>query len=215
MQRSVMLFVATISMICLTSPGCATAPKTEEARQTLRDEARASLDQLKAADPGLNDVLQNANGYAIFPNAKKGGFIAGAAYGRGEVYEQGKMIGFADIKQGSVGAQIGGQEFRELVVFQTREALHKLKNNDFTFGANASAVIVEKGKAASTEFKNGVAVYVMPIKGAMLEAAIAGQKFTFVPLDVADGDIRESTTRPARTETTETSVETRTTETKP
>jgi lipid-binding SYLF domain-containing protein len=199
------------SMILLTSAGCATAPKTEHARQTLEDDSQTALREFKNADPGLGDLTQNGYGYVIFPDIGKGGFIAGAAYGRGLVYEQGKLVGYADIRQGSVGAQIGGQTYSELIVFQTREALYKLKTNNFTFGANASAVAVKSGASASKEFKDGVAVYTMPKGGAMLEATIAGQKFTFVPLDVAGSDMHSSaTTRPSHTETTETNVETHT-----
>jgi lipid-binding SYLF domain-containing protein len=197
-----LLSVTAASMLILGFAGCATAPKTEEAKSEMQNSAQAALDKFKAADPAVASQLNNAYGYAIFPEVGKGGFIAGAAYGRGEVMEQGKLVGYADIRQGSVGAQIGGETFRELVIFQTNEALHKLKNNNFTFGADATAVMVESGKSAATEFKNGVAVYTMPIKGAMVSAAITGQKFVFVPADVANADM--STTRPAGKMETET-----------
>src|SRR5512144_3211126 len=117
--------------------GCSTAPKTSAERMTLQDDAQATLTRFKSQDTSLEQVLKNAVGYAVFPTIGKGGFIAGAAYGRGTVYEGGKQIGYADIRQGSVGAQIGGQSFAELLVFQTPEAMYKFKNNNFTFGANA------------------------------------------------------------------------------
>ena len=212
-MRVIFPLVAIASMVLLTSAGCSTAPKTEEARQELKSEAQQALDRFRNADRSIADQLDRAYGYAIFPDAGKGGFIAGAAYGRGEVYEQGNMVGYADLRQGSLGAQIGGQKFSELIIFQTREALYKLKNNNFTFGADASAVIVEKGKSVATEFKDGVAVYTIPLKGAMVAAAITGQKFTFVPREVGEAERRDPTTRPTRTETT--TIEKRTSTTRP
>jgi lipid-binding SYLF domain-containing protein len=205
--------LAVVASIALfTSTGCSTAPKTEEGRQELQTESQQALDRFRNAVPGIADQLDRSYGYVIFPDAGKGGFIAGAAYGRGEVYEQGKMVGYADIRQGSIGAQIGGQKFSELIVFQTREALYKLKNNNFTFGADASAVLVEKGKSTATEFKDGVAVYTMPIKGAMVAAVVSGQKFTFVPREVGEAERRDPTTHSTQVKTSETTtIEKRTT----
>src|SRR5206468_8471628 len=125
---------------------------------------------------------------------------AGAAYGRGTVYEGGKQIGYADMSQGSVGAQIGGETYSELIVFQTPEALFKFKNNNFTFGANATAVALSAGAAAGTEFKDGSAIFMETKGGLMADASLAGQKFTYVPNSVA----ADQPTTMKTTETTET-----------
>jgi len=47
----------------------------------------------------------------------KGGAIVGGAYGRGEVYEQGQKIGWSDLSQATIGAQLSGQTFSELILF--------------------------------------------------------------------------------------------------
>ncbi|HWP40799.1 MAG TPA: hypothetical protein VNL70_07725, partial [Tepidisphaeraceae bacterium] len=90
------------------SGGCQTAPPTESKRESLLDEAQAALKQMQAADPSLKEFLDQAHAYAIFPSVGKGGLIAGGAYGRGVVYQNGQFIGYADITQATVGAQIGG-----------------------------------------------------------------------------------------------------------
>lgn len=168
---------------------------------TLQDDAQATLTRFKSQDTSLEQVLKNAVGYAVFPTIGKGGFIAGAAYGRGTVYEGGKQIGYADIRQGSVGAQIGGQSFAELLVFQTPEAMYKFKNNNFTFGANATAVALQAGAAAGTEFKDGVAMFMETKGGLMADASLSGQKFTFVPNDVANAPTTMTTETKSTTET--------------
>jgi lipid-binding SYLF domain-containing protein len=161
--------------------GCQTAPKTEAAKADLEQDAQTAVSRMTSEEPAIQEMIDKGYGYVIFPNAGKGGLIVGGAYGRGIVYEQGRQIGFADITQLSAGAQIGGQAFSELIVFENKESLDRFRNNQLTFAANASAVIVKKGVAAANRFENGVAVYVMPKAGAMAEAAVGGQKFTFTP----------------------------------
>lgn len=193
MRFIVTMLLATSTALALIG-GCSTAPKTEAARDALQTDAEQTLERFKRQDPGLEGIIDDAVGYAIFPSVGKGGLIAGAAYGRGSVYENGQFIGYADLRQGSIGAQIGGQEFAQLIVFKTQEALYKFKNNNFTFGADASAVALKSGAAAQVEFKDGVAVFAEAKSGLMASAALTGQKFTFLPEDVANRDA--STTRP-------------------
>jgi lipid-binding SYLF domain-containing protein len=162
--------------------GCQTTPDTQAKRDSLDKEADAALASFKANDPALASMINNAYGYAIFPGAGKGGLIVGGAYGRGTVTEQGKMIGYADLTQASIGAQIGGQSFSELILFETKPALDRFKANELAFTANASAVIVKTGVGAATKYENGVAVLIRPEAGAMADASVGGQKFTFVPL---------------------------------
>src|SRR6478609_5808987 len=111
MTKTQVLFAAA-TLSALTLAGCATDPPHSVAdQQALRQDAQASLQKMYDRDPSLRDVAENANGYAIFPSVGKGGLIVGGATGRGEVYEQGKFIGFADITQATVGLQAGGQSF--------------------------------------------------------------------------------------------------------
>ncbi len=161
--------------------GCATAPKTSSDREQLVDEARVALNTMLEVDPSLDRFLDSSTGYVIFPSVGKGGLIIGGSYGRGVVYANGQMIGYADITQATVGLQAGGQTFRELVVFQDQTALDTFRQGEFRFTANASAVILKSGVAAATPFENGVAVFVQPIGGAMAAATVGGQSFSFEP----------------------------------
>ena len=64
------------------------------------------------------------------------------AGGRGVIYEQGRQVGFAKLSEASVGAQVGGQKFAELVIVRDQFTLDKLKAGTFDFGAQAQAVIL-------------------------------------------------------------------------
>ncbi|MDD3145778.1 MAG: YSC84-related protein, partial [Candidatus Riflebacteria bacterium] len=79
----------------------------------------------------------------------------------------------------SVGFQLGGQVYGEIIFFQDDVALNKFKQGNFELGANVSAVIVNAGVAKTAGFKDGIIVMVVPGGGLMYEATISGQKFTF------------------------------------
>lgn len=161
---------------------CSPTPKTPSEQATLTGDSHASLDAFVNADPSLRNTLDQAAGYAIFPDVGKAGFIAGGAYGRGEVYQHGHMVGYSEITQGTVGLQIGAETYDELIVFQTDDALNSLKGGDFSFSGNVSAVAIKPGAAAGTTFQNGVAVFTRTKGGVMAEASVGGQKFSFRPL---------------------------------
>ena len=160
---------------------CSTAPATKAEKDKIFKDGAASRQAWNKVDPGVEAFAKKGFGYALFPEIAKGGVGIGAAYGRGVVYEQGQHIGYADLTEGSLGLQLGGQTYSEMIVFENKAAMDRFKANQFNFGANASAVIAQTGTAASAQFVDGVAVFVRPITGAMAEAALGGQKITYVP----------------------------------
>jgi len=159
--------------------GCSTSPKSEEGKANLHDDINATMNRFKREDPGLDAFLNHAYGYAMFPSVGKGAVGVGGAYGRGEVYEQGKLIGYSDLSQATVGLQLGGQEYAELIVFENQTALDRFTHGNFAFSANASAVALKAGAAAATTFRDGVAVFTQAKGGLMFEASIGGQKFGY------------------------------------
>jgi lipid-binding SYLF domain-containing protein len=175
-----------LGMLALGLLGCSTEPKGEEAKASLRDDAQSTLSQFTREDPGFRGFLDRGRGYVIFPSVGKGGLGVGGAYGRGEVYEGGKMIGYADLTQGSIGLQAGGQTYSEVIVFENEDALNRFKNNKLEFAANASAVALKAGASAAARFENGIAVFTKPKGGLMFEASIGGQKFNFKAADRAE-----------------------------
>jgi lipid-binding SYLF domain-containing protein len=159
---------------------CSTVPPTAEERDELLQRAEAERAEWKKADPDLDTFIQRRYGYVFFPEVTKAGAGIGGGYGRGVVYEQGQHVGYADLTQGSLGLQLGGQTYSELIVFQDKFALDRFKRNAMDFGASASAIMATSGAAANAPFVDGVAVFVRPLAGAMAEATLAGQRVTYV-----------------------------------
>ena len=85
----------------------------------------------------------------MFPSDGKAAVVIGGAYGRGGVYEQGKFVGFATIGQTTIGVQVGGDTFSEIIVFQSKESFDRFKKGRMAFAASASAVLVKAGAAAT------------------------------------------------------------------
>ena len=130
----------------------------------------------------LKPLFENAFAYVIFPNIGKGGIGVGAAAGNGAVYEHGTLIGMAKVKQVTVGLQLGGQAYREVIFFENEEEFNRFKENRFEFSAQASAVAVTEGASANVKYKNGVMIFTQQKGGLMYEASIGGQKFKFTSL---------------------------------
>jgi lipid-binding SYLF domain-containing protein len=179
------LFVSLVVVALGVAAGCSTAPSTEAKRDTLRADSDVALDRFQANDQTTRDFLNGSKGYAVFPHIGKGGAIAGGAYGHGSLYQNGQFVGYCDMTQASVGAQLGGQSYSELIVFENTDALNRFKSGNYAFSANASAVANREGAARTAKYENGVAVFVHPNAGLMGEAAIGGQKFNFVSADNA------------------------------
>lgn len=165
--------------------GCSTEPKpaTTEAIDNLSDQVKATINQYKTTDPTLDRFFNNAHGYAVFPSVRSAAIGVGGAYGRGEVYEKGKLIGFADLKAANVGASLGGQRYAEIIFFENEGALAAFKDPQYQFDASASAVAASKGAGTAANYQKGVAVFTLPEAGLMFQAAIGGQKFQFSPLN--------------------------------
>lgn len=152
--------------------------------------------QSKAVQP----FFKNCYGYAIFPTIGKGGIGIGGAYGKGKVYQGGKFTGTTSLAKLSIGFQLGGQAFSQIIFFQDKRSYVEFIGGEFEFDASASAVAITAGiqaKAgtegatgsatagpatgvqAETSYHKGMAVFVHSKGGLMYEAAIGGQKFSF------------------------------------
>jgi lipid-binding SYLF domain-containing protein len=162
--------------------------KTSQQKKTttIEERAAATLKRLEEKDPGLKQLLKKAYGYAVFPSVGKASLVVGGSYGHGAVYERGKFIGHATISQFTVGVQIGGDTFTEVLVFENKQALERLRHGKMAFAADASAVLVKAGAGAARGFSNGVAAYAYASGGMLIEAAIGGQKFAFKPAGEED-----------------------------
>ena len=111
--------------------------------KTLHGGVKAALGRMEEKDPGFIQSLGAAHGYAVFPSVGKAAVVAGGAFGKGEVFASGNLIGYAAVAQLTIGVQLGGQTFAEVIAFRSKAALERFKNGRLAPAANASAVLVK------------------------------------------------------------------------
>jgi len=145
----------------------------------LDEEVKAAIERFQEKDEGLEKHFKEAAGYAIFPKVYKAGIGFGGAIGKGQVFEKGKHIGDTSLKQATVGFQLGGQAYSEVIFFRDKEALDKFKSGNFEFGAQVSAVAADAGASDDASFNQGMMVFTVEIGGLMYEATVGGQKFSY------------------------------------
>lgn len=177
MKRLLQMAVA-VGLMGLMS-ACATAPATAAGKRDIETEAGQTRAKAERNDATLAAMLRSAYGYAVFPTVGKGGFGFGGAYGKGVLYRGGTAIGYCDMTQVTVGFQLGGQAYSEIIVFENKVPFDSFKAGSFAFDAQATAVAIKSGAAANAKYRDGVAVFTMDQGGLMFEASIGGQKFSF------------------------------------
>ena len=148
----------------------------------LKSKSAEAIQNFKATDPGLSRFFEGSAGYVILPSVGEGGLIIGGEHGDGLVYEHGKVTGKVTMSAVSIGAQAGGGKFSEVIFFETKGALKNFKQAEYKMSASAKASIVASGVAANAKYDQGVAVFTLPLRGAMVKAAVGGQKFKFTSM---------------------------------
>ena len=191
MKRMALILIITLMFGVVT---VAVAAKAEDYSSTIN---------VFKESPSVMKFFKNSYGYAVFPTIGKAGFVVGGSYGKGQVYRAGKGTGKVSVVEGSIGFQIGGEVFSEIIFFEDKRAYDEFTSGNFEFDATAQAVAItagaqaqagtagktagasagpKTGVQAETKYHKGMATFVQGKGGLMFEASVAGQKFKFEPL---------------------------------
>ena len=113
----------------------------------------------------------------------------------------GQVVGDTTMKQLSVGFQAGGQAYSQIIFFEDKRAFDEFAKGNYEFGADVSAVAItaaagssvgttgasagasggKKDATTAGKYYKGVAVFTIVKGGAMYQATVAGQKFSYQP----------------------------------
>jgi lipid-binding SYLF domain-containing protein len=147
------------------------------------------------------DFFRRSYAYAVFPTVGEGGFVVGAALGRGRVYVHGRLVGDTTMTQLSAGFQAGGKAYSQIIFFEDKRSLEEFQTGTFEFSAGMSAIAITAAAGASAGttgvtanasgtvnnattvggYNKGVAVFTVAKGGLMYAATVAGQKFSYKP----------------------------------
>jgi lipid-binding SYLF domain-containing protein len=170
------------------------------AAQALADEYADTIKVFREAGES-GKFFKTSYGYAVFPTIGKGGIGIGGAHGSGRVYAEGKYVGDTSMTQITVGFQLGGQAFSQIIFFEDKRAFDEFTGGNFEFGAQASAVAITAGASAQAtttgssagasggehdasttgSYYRGMAIFTVAKGGLMYEASVGGQKFSYTP----------------------------------
>jgi lipid-binding SYLF domain-containing protein len=139
--------------------------------------------------------------YAVFPTVGEGAVGIGGAHGRGRLYVHGVWVGNVDMNQITIGFQLGGKAFSQIIFFEDKRALDEFESGTYEFAADASAVAITAGANATAatngtdagisggqkdartvgHYEKGVAVFTIAKGGLMGQLSVGGQKFSYKP----------------------------------
>ncbi len=179
----------TLALVLLIAPP-ALADRYADAIRTFRNAGQSAA------------YFDGSHGYAVFPTIGKGGIGIGGARGTGRVYRGGKPVGTSTMTQVTVGFQLGGQAYSQIVFFEDERAFREFTSGHFEFGAQAAAVAITAGASAQAStggsgagasssqenaataggYYKGMAIFTVAKGGLMYEATLGGQRFSFKPM---------------------------------
>ncbi len=146
--------------------------------------AAAALEKLYTSQPAAKALGEEAKAILVFPSIFKAGFLGGAHYGEGVLFQNGKAVGRYNSVAGSFGLQAGVQVFGYAMFLMTDDALAYLDRSDgWEIGVGPSIVVVDTGMGkslTSTTLRKDVYAFIFNQQGFMAGLGIQGSKITRV-----------------------------------
>jgi lipid-binding SYLF domain-containing protein len=179
MRSTTTLLIALVALPVVAATGRPQGTSVSEDQAKAHEAVLTTIADFKKADSNIVKFFNSAVGYAVLPTVGKGAIGIGGAHGTGELIAGGSAIGKISMTQVTVGFQLGGQAYSEIIFFEKPETMDGFKHGDFAFAAQAGAVALASGASANANYRGGVVVYTATKGGLMYEASIGGQKFSF------------------------------------
>ena len=188
MKNNLVLAVLFVTFASLALFGCTSAASSAErdpdsaAGKSLSYEVDATVAKFKTSYPDISRFFDSAPAFAVFPSVGKGAIGVGGAHGDGQFYEGGNLAGITTLSQVTIGFQLGGQAYAEIIFFENEASIAQFKEGKVAFSGQVSAVAGEAGASSDADYQEGVRVYTMAKGGLMYEASVGGQNFEYAPI---------------------------------
>jgi lipid-binding SYLF domain-containing protein len=172
-----LLIASALSLSSCSGHGGLNSPPAEVEKQ-----AHDALANLYSTTPGAASLGSRATAILVFPNVINGGFVFGAQYGDGVLYEGGRVTAFYNTAAASFGFQAGLQKFGYALFFMSPEDLAYLhKSEGWELSALPSLTVVDQGLAANlstSTARKGVYAFFFEQRGLMGGVSVQGAKVT-------------------------------------
>jgi lipid-binding SYLF domain-containing protein len=152
------------------------APETIDAR------VDTTLDYLFSNYPSTQALAEKANGILIMPLMTEAGLGVGGAYGRGALRINNVTVDYYSATKGSIGLQIGAQQFAHVLFFMTESSLSRFRRSSgWAAGADIEYVFKDMGenlRAETTTSTAPVVAVVFGQAGLLAGVSLEGMKYT-------------------------------------
>lgn len=157
-------------------------PAFANSKSELNRQAQQSLKELMRKNAAARDLARTAKAILIFPRITKAGLVFGAAYGEGELIENGKTTAYFNSFTGSWGLQVGAQSYGYVVFLMNQSALDYIHDSKgWEFGIGPTIVVVDEGMAANlstSTAQDDAYAFIFNQQGLMAGIGIEGTKIT-------------------------------------
>ena len=158
------------------------APAWAETAAEIDAGVQAARDACAADIAGCEAAAEKAQGMLVFPKVTKGAIGVGGSYGEGALIVDDRPAGYYSTAAASIGLQLGGETYSQIIMFTTSEALADFRNSSgWEAGANAKVAMIDQGKAADVNSliaDNPVVAFIFGQKGLMGDLSVQGSKIT-------------------------------------
>lgn len=132
--------------------------------------------------PSTQDLAAKSTGMLVMPLVTEGGFVIGGGYGRGALRINDATVDYYSATKGSVGLQIGAQQFAHVLFFMTEDALGGFRRSSgWVAGADVEYVFNDQGenlRADTTTVTAPVVALIFGQAGALAGISLEGMKYT-------------------------------------
>jgi lipid-binding SYLF domain-containing protein len=176
------LLAIVITSIIVSGCGPSSDLTIAERHQIVSNMETQTLERLYKEQPATRERIKNAAGYGTFSNANINVIFASAGSGYGVVVDNltGKRT-YMKMALGGVGLGLGAKDYRQVLIFKSKETLNKFIYSGWEFGghADAAAKAGESGgeKSAAGAIGSDIEAYSMTESGLALQATLAGTKY--------------------------------------
>lgn len=177
----VLVLSIVITAGCDKSAPTSGAPDQWQARPMLETQMQEQVQYFRLRDPTIRRFFDDSYGLMVFPNIFKPSSADSGAFGRGQVYEMGNLVGTVSVSQETADFSTPSEYFREIVFFKNKADFDNFKAHGLIFDPQVIGIALSEGVAAKSDYTNGMAVFIMADTGPMADASLAGQKFIYAP----------------------------------
>jgi len=152
-----------------------------EPAEVINAKADAAVKVFTKEIKGGDEFLSKVEGYLVFPEVIKGGFVLGGEYGEGVLRVHGENKAYYRMLSGSIGLQAGMQKRSYIIAFVSKKTLEDfMRSNGWEAGVDGSIAVVDWGGGVdltSLSYEKPIYAFVFDTKGLMYNLTLEGTKF--------------------------------------